>query len=247
MRIWLYDGTFESFLTALSLALERAEACAIAREGGAGAEAGLFSEFVKAGTDPARAAAMREFFEKRGSAESWHHARYAFLSEVSGAEDAVLAYARLIIEKGRAADDLLADDRVKKIHGLSASVGGEAHMFKGFVRFKELADKTLYARIEPEHNILPLLTGHFRDRLGEFNWIIHDARRGRAALCSGGRLVYAPITQERALEFAGGEAGVQALWRHFFKTAAIKERTNPKLQRQNVPLKYRKNLTEFEP
>jgi probable DNA metabolism protein len=52
--------------------------------------------------------------------------------------------------------------------------------------------------------------------------------------------------QQRALEFAGGEAAMQALWKHFFKTAAIKERVNPKLQRQNVPLKYRKHLTEFE-
>jgi len=178
MRTYLYDGTFESFLTALSLALERTEEYAIARESGAGAEAGLFSEFVNAGTDPARAGAMRDFFEERGSAESWHHARYAFLSEAAGAEDAVLAYARLIKEKGRAADDMLADLRVKKVQDLSRSVGGEAHMFKGFVRFKELADKTLYARIEPDHNILPLLTGHFRDRLGEFSWIIHDARRG---------------------------------------------------------------------
>ena len=244
MRTYLYDGTFAGFLTALSLALERPEDCAIARE--AGAEAGLFSEFVNAGTDPARAAAMRDLFEERGSAESWHHARYAFLSEGAGAEDAVLAYALLIKDKGRAADDMLADDRVKKVHTLSASVGGEAHMFKGFVRFKELADKTLYAKIEPDHNILPLLTGHFKGRLGEFNWVIHDARRGRAALYFKGELVYAPLTQARALEFDGKEDQVQALWRHFFKTAAIKERINPKLQRQNVPLKYRKNLTEFE-
>jgi probable DNA metabolism protein len=243
MRIYLYDGTFEAFLTALSLALESGGECAIARAGAG--EAGLFSEFINAGSDPARAGAMRGLFEERGSGESWHHARYAFLSEAAGAEDAVLAYARLVRERGRAADDLLADDRVKKVHALSASVGSEAHRFKGFVRFKELADKTLYAKIEPDHNILPLLTGHFKGRLGEFNWVLHDARRGRAALYFKGGLVYAPLTQARALEFDGKEADVQALWRRFFKTAAIKERTNPKLQRQNVPLKYRKNLTEF--
>lgn len=242
MRTYLYDGGFEGFLTALSLALERTEECAIARE--AGAEAGLFTEFVNAGSDPARAAAARALFERRGSAESWHHARYAFLSESPGAEDAVLAYALLIKEKGRAADDMLADDRVKKVHALSAAVGGEAHMFKGFVRFTELADKALYARIEPDHNILPLLTGHFRARLGELNWVIHDARRNSAALYFGGRLVYAPLDSARLTPDAKEEE-VRALWRHFFKTAAIKERVNPKLQRQNVPLKYRKNLTEF--
>jgi probable DNA metabolism protein len=245
MRTYLYDGTFESFLTALALALERGgEGCAIASAGAA--EADLFSEFVNAGTDPARAAAMKDLFERRGSEESWHHARYAFLSEAPGSETAILRYAELLVEKGRAADDMLADGRVKKVHGLSAAVGGEAHMFKGFVRFQELADKTLYAKIEPDHNVLPLLTGHFRARLGAFSWVIHDARRGRAALYFGGRLIYAPLTQERALEFAGKEARVQALWKHFFKTAAIKERTNPRLQRQNVPLKYRKHLTEFE-
>ena len=119
-------------------------------------------------------------------------------------------------------------------------------MFKGFVRFSDLADKTLYAKIEPDHNILPLLIGHFRSRLGAFNRIIHDVKRGRAALYFRGRLIFAPLTQQKALEFAGGEAAVQGLWRHFFKTAAIKERTNPELQRRNVPLKYRRHLTEFE-
>lgn len=243
MRTWTYDGTFGSFLTALSFALERPGDCALAREGAA--EPGLFSEFSAAGSDPARAAAMREFFERRGSAGSWQHARYAFLSERPGAEDAVLAYARLIRERGAAADDMLADDRVKRVHDLSRSVGGEAHMFKGFVRFSELADRTLYSRIEPEHNILPLIAGHFRARLGSFSWIIHDARRGRAAFHRGGGVIFAPITQARALEFAGGEEQVRSLWRHFFRTAAIKERINPKLQRQNVPLKYRGGLTEF--
>jgi probable DNA metabolism protein len=244
MRTYLYDGGFEGFLTALALALERgAETCGIARE--KEAQRDLFTEFVNAGADPARAAAMRELFEKRGSEESWRHARYTFLSEVPGAETAVLVYARLIKEKGRAADNLLADDRVKKVHALSASVGGEAHMFKGFARFQELADRTLYAKIEPEHNVLPLLTGHFRARLGDFNWVIHDARRGKAALYFNGRLIYAPLTQARALEFGGKEEEMQRLWLHFFRTAAIKERTNPKLQRQNVPLKYRKHLTEF--
>jgi probable DNA metabolism protein len=243
MRTYLYDNSFEGFLTALSLALERGEECAIARA--AGAEAGLFSEFVNAGVDSQRAAAARALFERRGSAESWHHARYAFLSEAPGAEDAVLAYARLLLERGRAADDLLADSRVKKVHDLSAAVGGEAHRFKGFVRFTELADKALYARIEPDHNILPLLTGHFRARLGELNWVIHDARRNSAALYFKGKLLYAPLEAARLREDAK-EAEVRELWRHFFKTAAIKERINPKLQRQNVPLKYRKNLTEFE-
>ena len=243
MKTYLYDGSFESFLTALSLALDSAEACAIAKEGAE--EAGLFSEFFNSGTDPLRAAAARDLVERRGSAESWQHLRFAFLSEVSGSETGILEYVKLLAAKGPGADNMLADDRVRKVHRLSASVGGEAHMFKGFVRFKELADKTLYSRIEPDHNILALLVPHFRARLGTFNWVIHDARRNNAALYFKGRLLYAPLDSARLLEDAK-EAEVRELWQHFFKTIAIKERINPELQRKNVPLKYRKNLTEFD-
>lgn len=244
MRTYLYDGGFESFLTALSLALENGEACAISKE--AGAEAGLFTEFINSGADPEKAARVRDLIEIRGSLDAWQRVRYVFLSEAPGSETAIFEYVRLLVEKGRRADNMLADDRVRTVHALADKVGGEAHRFKGFVRFKELADKTLYARIEPDHNVLPLLTGHFKARLGEFNWVIHDARRGMAALYFKKKLIFAPLEATRAPEFDGKEAEVQALWKHFFKTVAIKERINPKLQRQNVPLKYRGNLIEFE-
>jgi probable DNA metabolism protein len=116
----------------------------------------------------------------------------------------------------------------------------------GFVRFTELADKTLYSKIEPDHDILRLISPHFRARLGTFNWVIHDARRGTAALYFNGKLVYAPLTGARTLETGGNEEEVRKLWRRFFTAVAIKERISPELQRQNVPLKYRKHLTEFE-
>jgi probable DNA metabolism protein len=242
---YTYDGSFEGFLSALALALEQdLPGSAIAPEGAV--EPGLFTEIISAGRAPRKAEEVRKLIERRGSEDSWQHARFAFLSETPGAGTAILDYVKLLAEKGTAADNMLADDRVKKVHGLSAKVASEAHRFKGFVRFKELADKTLYARLEPDHNILPLLAPHFRARLGAFNWVLHDARRGTAALYFKGGLIYAPLTAAKALEFDGREAAVQALWRHFFKTAAIKERINPGLQRQNVPLKYRKNLTEFE-
>ena len=44
---------------------------------------------------------------------------------------------------------------------ISNYVKHEAHRFKGFVRFKELDNKILYAEIEPDNNILPLIKDHF--------------------------------------------------------------------------------------
>ena len=82
MKTFLYDGTFEGFLTALSLALDSGDACAISKENAA--EPGLFSEFLDAGADQRRAAEARSLVERRGSAGSWQHLRFAFLSPRRG-------------------------------------------------------------------------------------------------------------------------------------------------------------------
>ncbi|NTW94650.1 MAG: DUF4130 domain-containing protein, partial [Chlorobiaceae bacterium] len=37
---------------------------------------------------------------------------------------------------------------------------------------------------------------------------------------------------------------VQALWQTFFRTIAIPDRKNPRLQKSNMPMKYWKYLTE---
>lgn len=245
MREYIYDRTFKGFLTAAALALKDGGAGAVISSG-AGSGPDLFTETAVIGTDPAEAERLLSFIEERGSPSSVHHLWLTFLSEARGAETAALEYIKLLLEKGAAADDMLADDRVRLVRGLTRKTAGEAERFKGFVRFKELADKTLYAKIEPDHNILPLITPHFRTRMGPFNWVLHDAKRGKAAFHSKGRVVYAAIDASRALEFDGKEDAVQALWKSFFKTIAIKERLNPKLQRQFVPLKYRRHLTEFE-
>jgi len=242
MRTYLYDGSFEGFLTAAALALENGGDCLIERNGAAEPE--LFRELINSGTDPEKAASVRALAGTRGSPESWKHIRFAFLSGLPGAETAILAYLRLLAEKGSAAENMLADSRVSKLLALSGKTAGEAHRFKGFVRFGELADGSLYAKIEPDHDILDLIIPHFRARLAAFNWVIHDAARGKAALYFRGNLVRAPLVAVRELP-AAAEEDIRTLWRSFFRIAAIKERANPGLQRKNVPFRYRRNLTEF--
>ena len=56
-------------------------------------------------------------------------------------------------------------------------VAQEAHMFTGFVRFKEIAPLSFYAQIEPVHNILPIILNHFTIRFSDQNFIIHDLKR----------------------------------------------------------------------
>ena len=66
---------------------------------------------------------------------------------------------------------------VSEVLRISSQVKHEAHRFKGFIRFKELDNKVLYAEIEPYNNILPLIKDHFIKRLTNELWIIKDVKR----------------------------------------------------------------------
>ena len=142
--------------------------------------------------------------------------------------------------------------RVQPVQQLARRVEREVHRFLGFVRFREVewsGSATLfYAPIEPETDVLSFLASHFLDRLADRPWVIHDLRRGQALFCEGGRikllrgvdLAVAPRSTEE-------EDVCAALWQGYFNRLAIEERRNPGLQRQLVPHRYRKHLTEFGP
>ena len=51
--------------------------------------------------------------------------------------------------------------------------------------------------------------------------------------------------EEKIRELDETKEEYSELWRVFFDSIAIKERENKKLQIENLPIKYRKNMTEF--
>jgi probable DNA metabolism protein len=111
----------------------------------------------------------------------------------------------------------------------------------GFVRFEELEDGVLYAKIEGKFNILPFLGKHFTKRLSGCNFIIHDTKRELAYL--NGKIHQ--VADFKIPTLSKDEAKFQKLWKIFFNKVAISERKNLKLQQNFVPLLYRKYMTEF--
>lgn len=68
----------------------------------------------------------------------------------------------------------LGNEAVRAVFGMYRQVANEAHHYKGFVRFRELKNKTLFAKIEPKHAVLPCIAEHFVDRFPQENWVIYD-------------------------------------------------------------------------
>ncbi len=146
----------------------------------------------------------------------------------------------------------LSHEHIRKVFELARFSANEIHFLIEFIRFRELENGILYARIGPKNNALTFVMPHFADRLPLENFVIYDEIRGIYGLHPAGKEWYVvtqtagevPVAGEHA--FSEGEKKYSELFTAFFHTIAIKERNNPKLQRNMLPLRYREYMTEFQ-
>ena len=120
------------------------------------------------------------------------------------------------------------------------------HKLTGFIRFEELEDKTLYAKIESKFNVVYFLGRHFLKRFNNQNFIIHDINRKLAFLKIENDYSIKEVTFFDEPNYSSNEQKFQKLWKSFFSGVTINERTNLKLQTQMVPLLYRTYMSEFK-
>ncbi|GAK90081.1 hypothetical protein JCM19297_2093 [Nonlabens ulvanivorans] len=136
---------------------------------------------------------------------------------------------------------------------------------EAFVRFHLIDEKTYYANIEPDFNVLPLIIKHFKTRYADQNWIIYDLSRNYGISYNQNEVqeVYIefkiPKGQRGILntknnsnqnsmmlktDFQETENNYRDLWNQYFKSTNIKSRKNIKLHLQHVPKRYWKYLSE---
>ncbi|OGS13047.1 MAG: hypothetical protein A2234_09610 [Elusimicrobia bacterium RIFOXYA2_FULL_58_8] len=243
MGTYVYDNSFTGLVCAIkAAAIDPAAEITLA----APCQENLFSPAVEIAASIAECAAFLRKLDTLAGPGTAENIKLCWLWTGPEKEKTLLTYARMAFSKGKALNDLLADPVVAKVQKAAAAVLREGHRFKGLLRFTELRDGTLYARIEPDHNVLPLVAAHFKRRTAASDWVIHDAKRELAALYFGGRLRLAQLDAETRPPPSDGEPQVAGLWRSFFTAVAIKERLNPRAQRGGVPLKYRGNMPEFD-
>ena len=126
---------------------------------------------------------------------------------------------------------------------------------EAFVRFQLTTDHLYYAIIEPDFNVLPLLTDHFEHRYADQRWMIYDSRRRYGIYYDGEKVDTVEVSfSER--NCAGKDISViydehellyQHLWQRYFKSVNIASRKNTRLHIQHMPKRYWKYLPEKKP
>lgn len=132
------------------------------------------------------------------------------------------------------------------INNLEKELFRNVHKMTGFVRFEELDDKSLYAKVESKFNLVYFLGKHFLKRFNNQNFIIHDINRKLAFVKMQNDFSVQEVAFFDEPNYSSNEQKFQKLWKSFFSAVAINERINPKFQRQMVPLLYRTYMSEFK-
>ncbi len=248
---FLYDGSFEGLLTAVFDVYDRkaAEAQIIAQDR---YQSDAFAERAEVVTDDNKANRVWRGLQKKLSVGGLSNLFSLYLSERPDREDLLLAFCRMAFATDEKVEENFSSPVVLQIAQTGKQLHREKHRFEAFVRFVQLADGTYFATIDPDFDVLPLITPHFADRYAGQIWIIYDTRR-RYGIHYDGQTV-----QEVRFDFRSGnqqslpaaetqapaEELYQQLWRVYFRSVNIPARRNLKLHRQHVPVRYWKYLTE---
>jgi len=179
------------------------------------------------------------------SHEALHHVRYCYLSCAPERELIILNFLRLSYKTGRPTMNMLANDAVRKICDIARNVSGEAHKYKGFLRFSE-HNGALAAIIEPKNFILPLLAPHFCDRFPAEQLLIYDKTHKHAFIYEKGQHHLLPLENFDPPPASESESTYRALWQQFYNTIAIPARLNPNLRQNHMPKRYWRQMTEFK-
>ncbi len=251
MKVFRYDRSFEGLLTALfDVYVRRTFPEALIGEG---EPVPMFAtEVFEVYTDSGKAARVWTGLQKRVSREVCNMLMYVWFSEEKGSDLLLMRYLRKVFDSKDGVVSDFTDGDMLQARQIARRVAKERERLLQFVRFQKAADGTFYAPVSPACNALPLAIGHFRDRFADQKWLIYDLKRRYGYYYDLETVTEVSLTDVDTLPgirlddrlMAGDEKLFQRLWKGYFDAMTIRERVNPRLQRQMMPKRYWRFLTE---
>lgn len=243
MLVYLYDGSFEGLLTCVYEGYYKEEPDEIIDT--YLYKKTLFDNTKFIDTDVIKANKVGAAIIEKISEEFFSKILNAFFSENYNAGTYIFKLLKLAFKKG--SDIMLSatNEIVTNVTDLHLSVARETHLLVGLVRFSELKNNIYYCEFSPTYNQLALLAEHFKNRLSDQLWVIHDIKRNLALFYNKESWYINEFYGVENYELSDNELLYRSLWKEFHKKVAITERINPKLQRSFMPKKYWKYLIEM--
>jgi hypothetical protein len=122
--------------------------------------------------------------------------------------------------------------------------------------FYKSSDGLFYAIVEPDLNVLPLISSFFRKRYTDQPWLIYHAKRSYGLHYDMHHVQEVKMNPADEVEDIQLPSAIaldekdelyQHLWKQYFKGTNIDARKNMKLHLRHVPRRYWKYLAEKQP
>lgn len=247
----LYDGTFDGFLSAVFdvyyYKFSEPSVCSKERFQG-----NVFDKVHHVQTDSDHSKRVWKGLAKKLPSTVLQQFYNTFLSELDGIENTLLHFVQYVFANETAVETDYSHPAVLMIQQTAKKVHREKHRMEAFVRFQQTADNLYYAIVEPDFNVLPLITQHFAGRYADQRWMIWDGKRRYGIYYNGETVTTVTISfdaqtnngKDISAVYDEQETLYQQLWQQYFKSVNIAARKNTKLHIQHMPVRYWKYLPE---
>lgn len=244
-KIYVYDGSFSGFLTAVFLSYAKKEKpIDICAEGNF--QTVMYAEAFYVSDEVEKAERVTNTLIKKVGRDGFFRIYEAFLSDEPGRELLLLNYIDLVLKMGRKAEYFYSEKTAAEVMRLAKKTGGEAHLLKGFLRFSETEKGVYYAEFSPKSDCLSIVAAHFCARLSALEFAINDLKRKKAAVWNGSELNIINYDSFDKPEETANEADYKEMWKSFYKKVSISERKNEKCRMTHMPKRFWRYMCETE-
>ena len=249
---FVFDATWEGMLSAVfdAFSLRRMPQELLR----AGAQMPMFADAIhEVTTDAAHARRVWRGLKAKLPAGAMAALTASFLSELPEMDIHIFSYMVKVFRSPQGVERDFSDTDVLTVFETARKVRHEQHRVLQFMRFQKAADGTYFGIMEPIYNVMPLTVPHFTDRFADQRFILYDKRRGFGYYYDGHEPVEITMPENLPHITTGkltddvmdpDERLFQQLWQTYFKSIAIAERRNLRKQRQDMPVRFWKYLTE---
>lgn len=252
MTVVIYDESFAGLLTAIYEVYEyKMKDVAIGKDE---TTYSLFGNRHTVHTNEGKSQRVLNKLEQKLSTSAMSMFYKTYLSGIPFMEDLLLRYVRLVLASKKSIENNYSHPDILMLQQTSRKVDREKHRMEAFVRFQLTKDGLYYAIIQPDYNVLPLISKHFKDRYADQRWLIYDSTRKYGIYydlkdVSEVQMEFADLNDNTQLVIIHDDKEnlYQVLWKQYFTSVNIQSRKNMKLHIRHMPKRYWRYLIEKQP
>ena len=251
MTVISYDGSYEGLVTAIFEIYEYKISAPSIQKAHLG-KASLFGAVHCVQTCESKASRVYQKLKEKLTLNALARLFKTFLSEEKEIENVIYRYIAYVLSSKVPVENNFGHPDVLLVQQTSRKVHREKHRMEAFVRFELSKDGLYYCLIQPDFDVLPLISNHFEKRYADQRWLIYDSRR------KYGLYYNLEKVEEISMHFNENandaksmmsitdekEELYQRLWQQYFSSVNIAARKNLKLHVQHMPKRYWRWLTE---